>query len=212
MAQVRRLGTGPELDVAAVAWMLRAGFVQVVAMVIRLRVLWFLTLAVTVPHLLGCPSPQPFTPPSPDSCAKPEPGVLATLEPGPGTFDESLPFQAWLDDSAVEPIYGGQGGEMLGVRLRSSGPGTLPTCLPQVTRVLSEEGTELAKVATALKTYPAADGSRVTRTLFVAVHLPPRFRVQVQAGGLTVTRTLHLTGAYVPPGDGSGDGGGDATP
>jgi hypothetical protein len=171
----------------------------------KLRVVWFLVLAaLAATPLLGCPAPAPFTPPAPDSCAKPEPGALTTLEIGPGDFDDQAPFQPWKDGDEVHMIRGGQGGLMIGVRIRVTGAGALPTCLPQVTHVKAEGGKELQKVATALKTYAVQDGSRVTRTLFMALDVPERFQVAVEAGGLQTLRTLRLPGVIQPGVDGAG--------
>jgi hypothetical protein len=207
MAQVRGLGTGgvadTHLDDSRAAWMLHVPLPTVVPM--KVRVVWFLVLAaLAATPLLGCPAPTPFTPPAPDSCAKPEPGALTTLEIGPGDFDDKAPFQPWKDGDEVHMILGGQGGLMIGVRIRVTGAGPLPTCLPQVTHVNAEDGKELQKVATALKTYAAQDGTRVTRTLFVAQNLPERFQVVVEAGGLQTLRTLRMPGAILPVVDGAG--------
>ena len=147
--------------------------------------------------LLGCPMVPPFTPPAPDSCAQAAPGQIAGLEVGPGDFDTAKAFVAWHTDDAVQQTFGGQGSMMLGVRLRVTGPDVLPGCLPQVTRLLAEYGSELQKIATSLKTYAAADGSRVTRTLWLPGNLPNRFRIEVQAGGLTTSRDLRQPWAPV---------------
>lgn len=140
--------------------------------------------------LLGCPMVPSYTSPSPDSCAPTQAGQIATLEVGPGDFTTTQAFVAWQNDDPVHQVSGGQGSMMMGVRLRVTGPGGLPACLPQVTRLLGPDGAELQKLTTSLKTYAAPDGSRVTRTLWVAAYLPNRFRVEVQAGGLTASRDL----------------------
>jgi hypothetical protein len=74
--------------------------------------------------------------------------VVDSLDLGPGVEG---PFRALYDDDVVPLVKGPQGGEMVPVRLRITGPGA-PACLPQRTRVEAPAGTLAAESSAALST------------------------------------------------------------
>ena len=151
--------------------------------------------------LTGCPT-EGFGPPPADSCDVPVQSELASLEVGPGTF-ANTPFVAWQAEDTVVMTRGGQGGDMLGVRFRITGA-KLPACLQQTT-VITAPGTTPRTYALSLRTYAQADGSRQTRTWWLAEGFPEQFSLQSTAGGRMVTTHLSLPSSRRTPDAGSSD-------
>ena len=100
-----------------------------------------------------------FTLPVVDSCPTPQPSTLTQVEVGPGG---TTPFQPFVYGDLAKTVRGGQGLNMVNVRLRLVGPG-LPACVKvrigEVNRASKDE--PLQEVS--LKTYEQPDGSRVTK-------------------------------------------------
>lgn len=147
--------------------------------------------------LAACPGSGGGPLPEPDQCASPAAGaVVDTLEVD---VSEVGAFTPVADDAIVSLVRGGQGGQMLPVRLRITGAAA-PACLAQTTQL--SLGANLAGFVDApLSTY--ADGAaRTTKVLYVILYAPIRvgetFTLQTSAGGKTLTRRLW----YGPHGDG----------
>src|SRR5688572_18038752 len=132
--------------------------------------------------------------PEPDSCDEPDDIALLTLDLGPN--DD--PFRAWMDGDAVQVVGGGQGSDMIGVRLRMTSPRSI-SCIDQDLLIEFADGTS-ARQSVALNVYPQADGAYATSALWTIIDGRPvgsGVVVTVAAGGLEISRTL--TGPAPPP-------------
>ncbi len=132
------------------------------------------------------------TTPEPDSCDSGEVGSIDTVEIGDAGELDFVPLD---DGDTVSFVVGGQGTDMLRLRIRISGP-DLPECLAQSTDVIYG-GAVIASETAALQTYEDAAGTnyRATRGLFlILIAIPPSpgesFQVNTTVGAITVTRNL----------------------
>lgn len=166
----------------------------------------------------GCPN---YTPPPPDSCSDPQaPPGLEQVQLGSGQLDDV--FEPWIDGQVVPLVTGSQGGTMIPVRIRLVGD-SLPECFAQATYLtgiddpfapdacppdlcLTDAGMADAGVVDAgpprplvsvpLHAYEQADGSRVTRTLWLIFdgYFGDTITVETIVGELSVRRDIVLGG------------------
>ena len=142
---------------------------------------------------LGC-GPAPSAPP-PDSCAAPSGGSIDTLELGAATSTDlaggTTAFAPLHDGDGVTLIRGGQGANMLGLKLRISGA-SAPTCLGQSTVISDTTGARITSASAPVATYDQPDSTRVTKPIWLPGAYPSTFVVTVMAGGQSLTLHLHL--------------------
>jgi hypothetical protein len=135
----------------------------------------------------------PVTPPEPDVCANPPAGAaIDAIELGTG---DGGAFAALHDGDAADVIQGGQGSDMLPVRLRVHGAAA-PACLAQSTEI--RQGADvLASETRPIATTDAGDGTRTTEPIYLVMGgLAPTpggtITVTTTAGGQSATVTLQV--------------------
>jgi hypothetical protein len=142
----------------------------------------------------GCSAAGGGAPPT-DSCAGPSAGSVDALDIGAASgadlAGEPTTFMPLGDGDGMALIRGAQGANMLGFILRVSGA-SAPSCLGQQTLVSDSGGARVTASSTPLLTYAQADGTRLTKPMWLPADYPLSFVVDVDAGGRTVSRHLHL--------------------
>jgi hypothetical protein len=157
-------------------------------------VLRFFLAAASAIALSACggPTPQPL-PPAADYCPTATVTTLSALTLGAGNPADlsggMSPFAPLHDGDSMQIVHGGQGATMLGFVFDVAGTPD-PTCLGQTTAITDGAGVTIAQSSLPLTTYGQADGTRVTRPLWLPAAYPTDFVVTVDAGGQSLT--LHL--------------------
>jgi hypothetical protein len=151
------------------------------------RLLLLLTLSTGCCGVLpgdSCGSPGP---PPPDTCSDARTGLISLIEIG---RDDDV-FTPYHDGDMPKVVVGGQGSEMMGLRLRITPAGDVPPCLMQRTEYLPPAD---GHSTTPLRTYYETDGSFTTKPLWIPGYLPDAFDVRVTSGqgNEAATATVHL--------------------
>ena len=157
-----------------------------------------ISLAVLLALCPACPGPAGFAgPPPTDTCDTAEAGNAPTAV-DVGATDALVPFE---DDVVVPTISGGQGSDMVGLRLFLDGEG-IATCVPQTTQVLDDSGGVMFSETRPLATYARTGGGRLSGEIWwvlggwgSALHAT----VHVEVLGATVDRPLWIGSRGVSP-------------
>lgn len=136
--------------------------------------------------------------PEPDTCNSGQVGSVGAIEIGDPDESSFVPLG---NGDAVNFAVGGQGTDMLPIRIRISGS-DLPECLAQSTRVVYD-GNTIATESSPLQTYEDEAGTRATRAVYVIMaDIPPTsgdsFDVSTTVGTVTTTLTLMRAPAISP--------------
>lgn len=110
--------------------------------------------------------------PEPDECVDPGAAALSSLEIGP----LSEPFAPFSDGDVADVVLGGQGGEMIGVRLMMRGD--VPACVDQITTLVRCDSDDpqscqdpsaepIGELAIPLATYDADGGAFTTGEMWI---------------------------------------------
>jgi hypothetical protein len=126
--------------------------------------------------VLGGDSCNNNGPPPADTCNTPAIGTVDTITVG---RDDDV-FTAYHDGDLPHIVRGGQGAEMMGIRLKLTGAG-VPACLSQMTSY-QDNGAQ-GRSSSPVKTYRESDGSYTTKALWIPGYFPSSFSVLVAAGG-----------------------------
>lgn len=118
---------------------------------------------------------------------------LAAQLPAPsvdgGAPDLGVVLSILQDGDAVELVRGGQGANMIVLRLVVAGGGG-QTCVFQQTRVVSDSGAPVSRNGEPLALHPQADGTAMTADVYFPGAYPATFSVTATLGAATVTRHL----------------------
>jgi hypothetical protein len=137
--------------------------------------------------------------PEPDRCATPSDGSITSVEIGRGG---SGPFVPLSFGDLVDVTTGGQGFSMTAIRCRIRGT-HLPACIRQRTGAAARPLTSDDWNEVPLKTYPQADGSRVTKEFWFILQVPLWFRLTGEVAGQTVAVDLRSDPSVPAPAAGS---------
>ena len=130
-------------------------------------------LGVVLLGCLGiCGGPPP---PPPDACSQPSTGRVDTVELAAARIDpnrfgtaaarDDLPPRMLGDQSPLYPVRGGQGADMVAVRLVLRGS-DVPPCIAQDTQVMVG-GNLAARNRESVATYAIEGGARATKTIWL---------------------------------------------
>ena len=175
----------------------------------RNRVLLFCAPILALP-ILGCITGPGCNPdgdgaPEPDRCSD---GVTEAAGVVVQTVPRTEPFRPYAEGDGIEIVGGGQGANMVAVRIRLVGDAA-PSCIAQTTEIRDADGAGLGMLNVPIRTYQQPDGSRLTEDMWIVLLGRPspgeRLQIVTEALGQTIESWVIADGA-LPVADGGTPG------